>query len=97
MVYFSYCIVCGIRKLVFGLKKLSAAPLAHDLLTDLDFQLVQQRSSTIQRLQSQVKDILSTATVVEETIEEIRLFKVSIDNLAHDVCFSGRVGQILLS
>lgn len=55
------------------------------VFTDLDSYTLQRRSDVIRRIQSQIKTILRTATVIEDTIADMKKIKVSIDNLAIDV------------
>ena len=53
--------------------------------TELDSLYLDKRCASLNRIQEQVMDVITHATVIEDTIEEIRKLKISVENLSADV------------
>ena len=53
--------------------------------TELDSLYLDKRCASLKRIQEQVMDVITHATVIEDTIEEIKKLKVSVENLSADV------------
>ena len=53
--------------------------------TELDSLYLDKRCASLKRIQEQVMDVITHATVIEDTIEEIKKLKISVENLSADV------------